>query len=174
MCSSSMASTTAPWALACSASRMRAACINAAVAACSDSSRWRAIWPRIATNSPPPSTTRISVKTPAYSSVSRRRTWASWLGRRTSGPEPVARAAQRGDQLGLMAVVDLLAQAAHQHFEHVGEGVVIVVPHVARDRGTIQHLALVQHEQLQQRELLGGQRDGPAAAAHLSRGEIDL
>src|SRR5206468_12785351 len=162
MCSSSMASTTAPWALACSASRIPAACTSAAVAACNETSRWRAIWPRIAKNKPPPSTPRIKVNTPAYSRVSRSRRRVSGLGRRTSGPEPVARAAQRRDQLGLVPVVDLLAQPPHQHLEHVGEGIVVVVPDVAGDRGAVQDLALVQHEQLEQGELLGRQRDGPA------------
>src|SRR2546422_2648615 len=44
--------------------------------------------------------------------------------RDASRTEPVPGAAQRGDQLGLEAVVDLAPQSPDEHLEHVGERVV--------------------------------------------------
>src|SRR5205807_7244053 len=126
------------------------------------------------TNNPPPRRASTSTKTPAYQAVSWRRSRASGCITGTSRPEPVSRAAQRCDQLRLEAVVDLAAQAADQHLEHVGEGVVIVVPHVCRDRGAIEHAPLMEHEQLEQRELLRAQGDRPPAALHLAGAEVDL
>src|SRR2546422_9292027 len=143
---------------------MRAARITAAVAPSSDRSSCRDIWWRTATNSPIPSSPRMSVKTPAYHSVSRSRSRASGVMRAPSRAEPVAGAAQRRDQLRLEAVVDLAAQAADQHLEHVGERVVVVVPHVRGNGGAVEHAALVEHEQLEQGELLSAQRDRPTAA----------
>src|SRR5712691_11479521 len=174
MCSSSTASTTAPLACACSVSRIRAACISATVAAWSDASSWPEIWRRTATNSPPPRSASIRVKTPAYQSVRSSRSRASCLMRATSRAEPVARAAQGRDQLGLKAVVDLAAQSPHEHLEDVDERIVVVVPHVRRDRGAVEQASLVQHEQLEQGELLRGEGDRPAAAAHLASGGVHL
>src|SRR2546428_794141 len=95
MCSSSTASTTAPLAWARSVSRIRAACISAAVAAWSDPSSWPEIWRRTATNNPAPRSASIRVNTPAYQSVRSSRSRASCLMRATSRAEPVARARQR-------------------------------------------------------------------------------
>src|SRR5437016_1131322 len=174
MWSSSTASTTAPRAPARSLSRIRAACSSAAAAARTDASRCRDIWRRTVRNSPLPNNTSTSTSTPAYHAV-------NWSRRRASGSisdrsraEPVPRAPQRRDQLGLEPVVELAAQAPHQHLEHVGEGVVIVVPHVRRDGGAIEHLSRMGDEQLQQGEFLGAQGEGAAAAADPPRGEIDL
>src|SRR5689334_25303055 len=50
----------------------------------------------------------------------------------------------------LEPVVDFAPQAPHQHLEHVGERVVVVVPHVRRDGGAIQHLSRMRDEQLEQ------------------------
>src|SRR2546426_151450 len=126
MCSSSTASTTAPRALARSVSRMRAACSSAAAAALSDLSTCRDIWCRIVKKRPAPNSTSTSVNTPAYHAVSCSRRRASGCITGASRAEPVSRAAQRRDQFRLEAVVDLAAQAPHQHLEHVGERVVIV------------------------------------------------
>src|SRR5205807_6756336 len=174
MCSSSTASTTAPLACARSVSRIRAACISAAVAAWSDPSSWPEIWRRTATNNPAPRSASIRVNTPAYQSVRSSRSRASGLMGATSRAEAVARAAQRRDQLGLEAVVDLAAQSRHEHLQHVHEGIVVVVPHVRRDRGAIEQASLVQHEQLEQGELLRGERDLPSAAAYLAGGDVHL
>src|SRR5712692_101066 len=174
MCSSSTASTTAPLACACSVSRIRAASISAAVAAWSDASRWPEIWRRTATNSPPPRSASIRVKTPAYQSVRSSRSRASCLMGGASRAEPVARAAQGRDQLGLEAVVDLPPQSRYEHLQHVHERIVVVVPHVRRDRGAVEQPSLVQHEQLEQGELLRGEGDLPAAAAYLAGGDVHL
>src|SRR3989475_2933839 len=174
MCSSSTASTTAPLACARSVSRIRAACISAAVAAWSDAPSCPEIWRRTATKSPPPSSASINVRTPAYQSVRSSRSRASGLTGRASRAEAVARAAQRRDQLGLEAVVDLAAQSRHEHLQHVDERIVVVVPHVRRDRGAVEQASLVQHEQLEQGELLRGEGDRPAAAAYLAGGDVHL
>src|SRR5260370_12662950 len=166
MCNSSTASTTAPLAWARSTSRIRAACIRAAVAACRDVSSWRAIWWRTTANSPAPSNPRMTVKIPAYQNVRRSRSRPSSLTGIGSRAEAVARPAQRGDQLGLEAIVDFPAQPTHQHLEDIDEGVVVVVPHVRRDGRAIEHLAGVQHEQLEQGERLGAERDRSPIAAH--------
>src|SRR5437588_9619921 len=174
MWSSSTAPTTAPRAPAGWAARIRAAYASAAAAARSDTSRCRDIWRRTVRNRPLPRTTSTSTSTPAYQAV-------NWSRRRASGSisggsrtEPVARAPQRRDQLGLEPVVDLAPQAPHQHLQHVGEGIVIVVPHVRRDRGAVEHLSRMGDEQLQQGELLRAEREEAVAAAHPAGGEIDL
>src|SRR5437764_13991047 len=168
MWSSSTASTTAPWAAARSVSRMRAACSSAAAAARSETSRCRAIWRRTVRNSPTPSTRSTSPNTPAYQAVSWSRSRASCSISARSRPEAVAAAAQRRDQLGIEPVVALAPQAADEHLEDVGEGVVIVVPHVRGDGGTVEHLSRVGDEQLQQRELLGGECHRAAAPTYLA------
>src|SRR6266545_366530 len=174
MCSSSTASTTAPLAAARSLSRIRTASSSAAAAEPSDLSTCRDIWWRIVRNRPPPSNRRTSVSTPAYQAVnwSRRRASAGITG--TSCAEPVPAAAQRGDEFRLEAVVDLAAQPAHQDLQDVDERVVVLVPHVRGDRGAVEHAPRMQHEQLEQGELLRGEGDGPAAAVHLPGAEIHL
>src|SRR4029077_2856188 len=174
MWSSSTASTTAPWAPACSVSRMRAACSSAAAAARSDTSRCRAICRRTVKNNPTPSTASTSTSTPAYQAVSCNRSRASGSIRNRSRPEAVPGAALRRDQLGLEAVVDLAAQPPDQHLEDVGERVVVVVPHVRGDRGTVEHLSRVRDEQLEQRELFGAERYGAPPATHLACGHVDF
>src|SRR2546429_3930149 len=87
----------------------------------------------MATKIPAPSSTRITVRTPAYHSVSRTRSRSS-DGIMSSRAQPIARAADRRDQLRLEAIIDLAAQPANQHLEHIGERIVVVVPHVDRDR----------------------------------------
>src|SRR5207245_10288418 len=174
MWSSSTASTTAPCAPACSVSRIRAACSSAAAAARSDTSRCRAIWRRTVKNNPTPSTASTSTSTPAYQAVSCSRSRASGSIRNRSRPEAVPGAALRRDQLGLEAVVDLAAQPPHQHLEDVRERIVVVVPHVRRDRGTVEHLSRVRDEQLEQREFLGAEGHGTATAPHLARRDVDL
>src|SRR6266567_1351932 len=174
MWSASTASTTAPCAPACSVSRIRAACSSAAAAARSETSRCRAICRRTVKNSPTPSTRSTSPNTPAYQAVSWSRSRASCSISARSRPEPVAGAALRRDQLGLEPVVDLAAQATHQHLEHVSKGVVVVVPHVGRDRRAIEHLSRVRDEQLQQGELLRAEGEHAVAAAYSAGGEVDL
>src|SRR5437773_5016752 len=174
MCSSSTASATTPRALVRSASRMRAACTSAVVAARNDASRCWDMRCRIARNSPPPRSAKIDTKIPAYQAVRRSRRWASDCISAASGAEPVAGASQRRDQLRLETVVDLAPQPPDQHLEHVRKRVVIVVPHVRGDRGAVEDATLIQHEQLQQRELLRAERDRPTATLYPAGAEIDL
>src|SRR5437667_508118 len=122
-------------------------------------------------NRPPPRRARTSVKTPAYHAVSCRRRRASGCISEPSRAEAVARAAQRRDELRLEAIVDLAAQSRHEDLEDVDERIVVVVPHVRRDRGAVEQASLVQHEQLEQGELLRGEGDLAAAAAYLARSE---
>src|SRR3989442_6130663 len=119
-------------------------------------------------NRPPPRSARTSVKTPAYHAVSCRRRRASGCISEPSRAEAVARAAQRRDELRLEAIVDLAAQSRHEDLEDVDERIVVVVPHVRRDRGAVEQASLVQHEQLEQGELLRGEGDLAAAAAYLA------
>src|SRR5438045_3454673 len=139
MCSSSTASTTAPRAAARSVSRMRAAPSSAAAAARSERSRCPATCWWIVTNSPAPSSTRTSVSTPAYHAVSWRRSRARGCITGLSSSEPVTRAAQRGDQLGLEPIVDLSTQPPDQDVQEVGEGIVVVVPHMCGDGSAVEH-----------------------------------
>src|SRR5207245_1409274 len=111
---------------------------------------------------------------PTYQPVNRHRTRVSGSLVLISGAEPVTGAAQGGDQLRLEAVVDLSPQTPHEHLQLVGEGVVIVVPHVRGDRGAVQYLARVADEQLEQREFLGAQAQRPPRAANLPCHEVDL
>src|SRR6266566_4197232 len=153
---------------------MRAACIRADAAALSDASSCWDMRCRIARNSPPPKSARMDRKTPTYHAVSRSRRRASECISAGSRPEAIARAARRPDQLRLEAVVDLAPQPPDQHLEQVGKRIMVVVPHVRSNRGAIEHPPLVQHEQLQQGELLRAERDRPAAALHLAGAEVDL
>src|SRR5438445_80458 len=125
-------------------------------------------------NRPPPRSARTNVKTPAYHAVRYSRRRASGCISEPSRAEAVARAAQRRDQLGLEAVVDLAAQSRHEHLQHVHERIVVVVPHVRRDRGAIEQASLVHYEQLEQGELLRGEGDRPTAAAYLAGGDVHL
>src|SRR5229473_148686 len=174
MCSSSTASATTPFAPASSASRIRAACISAAAAVRSDaSSCWDMRCPT-AKNSPPPSSARIDTKIPAYHAVSRSRRPASDCISAASGTEPVAGPAQRSNQLRLEAVVDLASQPSDQHLEQVGKRVMVVVPHMRGNGGAVEDAAPMQHEQLQQGELLRTEGNRPAAALHLAGPQIDF
>src|SRR5438105_9721459 len=109
------------------------------------------------TNRPPPSRTMISPKVATYQIVSRSRSRTRrWMPSRdevASIAKAIPSAAHCLDQLDRKFVIDLPAQAAHQHLEHVREGIVVLVPHVGGDRRAVNHLAVVQHEELQQREL---------------------
>src|SRR6267143_4250666 len=173
MRSSSTASTTAPRALAASTSRISAARISASVASLSDASRRWEIWPRITPKSPPPSSARMSPNVPAYHSVRRTRSRVSGC-MTPLGPEAVAGAPHRVDQLGLEGVVYLPSEATDQDLEHVGERVVILVPDERGERGAVHHLALLAGEALEQGEFLGRQVDVRVVPPHRAGAEIQL
>src|SRR5439155_5785578 len=175
MWSSSTASTTWPRAVLDSISRMRAARSTSTVASCSESSSCRAYWRPMTTKRTAPSRTRIAPKVARYQAVRPRR-------RRASGCRAIARsvakavagAPQRMDQLRLEGIVDLAAQPPNEHLEHVRERIVIVVPHVRGDRRAVDHLAAMEDEELEQRELFRRQLHRLPAALHAARREIHL
>src|SRR6266481_5471908 len=86
----------------------------------------------------------------------------------------ISGAADRLDQLDGVVVVDLPAQPPHQHREHVREGIVVLVPDVRGYRRPIDHLPVMKHEKLQQRELLRRQLDLFPGTPHAVGLEIDL
>src|SRR5579885_876812 len=79
------------------------------------------------------------------------------------GPQDVAAAPDRVDQLALPPLVDLVPQVADVDVDDVREGVEIQVPDVLGDHGAGEHAARVAQEVLQQRVLLRGQLDPLAA-----------
>src|SRR5450759_3627561 len=120
----------------------------------------------------PETTTRMTT-IPANSSAKRKRARANTSGLRGSstarllpfrGAQDVAGAAQRLDAAGSAGLVELATQTAHVHIHDVGEGVVLLVPDVVEDAVAREHLPGVPHEQLEQAELLGAERDLLAAA----------
>src|ERR1700681_2103918 len=75
----------------------------------------------------------------------------TWLvtapaGDTASDAEPVSGATDRMDQLGLELVVDLTPQPTDQHFEHVCEWIMIVIPYVGGDGRPVDYDALVARE----------------------------
>src|SRR5689334_4526259 len=105
-------------------------------------------------NSPAPNNRMIVPKVARYQIVRRIR-------RRMSRSRPprdevasiakaISGAAHRLDQLVGKLIVDLSAQAPHQHLEHVGEGIVVLIPDMRSDRGSVDHLSMVQHKKLEQ------------------------
>src|SRR2546423_3730330 len=120
----------------------------------------------------------ISPKVATYQNVRRRRRrtrrWMPPREESASVTKPVSGACHCLDELGWIVVVDLSPQSPNQHFQHVGEGVVVLIPNVGGDRRAIHYLSLVQDEKLQQREFLGSQLDGLAGTPHPLRIQIDL
>src|SRR5450756_1950662 len=115
----------------------------------------------------PETTTRMTT-IPANSSARRKRARAKTSGLRGSatarllpfrGAQDVAGAAQCLDAAGRAGLVELAAQTAHVHVHDVGEGIVLLVPGVVEDAVAREHLPGVPHEQFEQAELLGAQRD---------------
>src|SRR6185437_1621084 len=174
MCSSSTASTTWPRASAASISRMFAARMSCSVAASSDETSWAVICDRITANNPPPNNTRMSPNVAAYQAVRPSRMRVSGCIDRSGLPEPVARAAHRVDEARREALVDLAPQPPDEYFEHVGERIVVVVPHVRRNRRAIDDFSLVLQKELEQRVLLAGEHDLRSGAPDAVGAEIHL
>src|SRR5438132_5328311 len=129
-------------------------------------------------NKPAPSKTMISPNVATYQIVgrSRRRTrrWRPSRDEVASIAKAIPGSAHSLDQLDGKFVVDLAAQAPHQHLEHVGEWIMILVPHVSRDGCAVNDLAVMEHEELEQRELLGGELDRLPGATNALRLKINL
>src|SRR5450756_955339 len=122
----------------------------------------------------PETTTRMTT-IPANSSARRKRARANTSGLRGSstarllpfrGAQDVPGSAQCLDAAGCAGPVELATQAAHVHVHDVGESVVLLVPGVVEDAVAREHLPGVPHEQLEEAELLGAQRDLLAVAHH--------
>src|SRR4051794_15428294 len=84
---------------------------------------------------------RLAASTTVKNRVSRSR--SDMLG---GLPQHVAYAAHRVDQARLAARLQLVAQVAHVHVQHVRLGVVLPIPHTVQDLVLSQHLAWVAHE----------------------------
>src|SRR3954468_12675855 len=112
----------------------------------------------------------MSAKVATYQMVRRSRSLTSrWIPSRdelASVAKAISGSANCLNQLDRIFVVDLAAEPSYQHLEHVGERIVVLIPDVRRDRGAIDHLPGVQHEEFEQRELLGRQLDLVSGAAH--------
>ena len=107
----------------------------------------------------------------------RRRRTRRWMPPReecASVTKAVSGASHRLDQLDWVIVIDLPAQAPHQHLEHVREGVVVLIPHMGGNCCAIDDLPVMQDKKLEQRELLGGQLNGFAGTTHPVSVEIDF
>src|SRR5262245_46424002 len=172
MCSSSTASTTSPCAEVASTSRIAAAPSSSRVAWRSERSSRLAIWLRMTRNRPVPSSSRMRPKVAPYQAVSPSRSRAS--GRASLGAKAVPHPAHGVDQRRLEAVIHLASQPPHQDLEHVGERVMVVVPHVRRDRGPSHDGAGVRDQHLEQCELLRRQLDRGVAAPYAARGQVYL
>src|ERR1700686_3198537 len=124
-------------------------------------------------NKPEPSSRMMSPNVATYQIVRRnRRRMSRWIPSRdevASIAKTISGAAHRLDQLDREVVVDLSAQPPHQHLEHVREGIVVLVPDVRGDCRPIDHLPVMRHEKLEQRELFRCQLDGLPRASHRGR-----
>src|SRR3982751_2757857 len=113
-----------------------------------------------------------------YQMVRRSRSLTSrWMPSRdelASVAKAISGSANRLNQLDGIFVVDLASEPAYQHLEHVGERIVVLIPDVRRDRRAVDHLSRVQHEELEQRELLRRQLDLVSRAAHSLGVQIHL
>src|SRR4051812_41944979 len=127
-------------------------------------------WYRTTQKSPPPRSRMMRPNVATYQNVrrSRRRTRRSRPTREVfpSVTKTVSGASDRLDQFRWVVVVDLPPQPANKHLENIREGIVVLVPHVRGDRGSIDDLAVVQHKELEQREFLRCELNGSACAPY--------
>jgi hypothetical protein len=77
-------------------------------------------------------------------------------------------------QLHVEGVVELAAQAAHGHLDHVGVAVEVHVPHLLGQRGAREDLPAPAQQHHQQRELLGRELEPRAVAKALAADQVDL
>ena len=77
------------------------------------------------------------------------------------------------DQLRLEVVVDFGTQAADGDIDHIGIGVEIHVPYLRGDQRARKHLALVAHQQFEQREFLLAERDALARPSRPAPRQIE-
>src|SRR5450755_1632416 len=114
----------------------------------------------MARKSPPPRRRRMAHNVARYHSVNLSRSGRSDVPAMAPlHAQAVTGAAECVNQLRLESVVDLAAQPADQYFEDVRKRIVVVVPYMRGDQGTVDHPVAVFDEAGEQRELLGGQFD---------------
>src|SRR3954468_20177193 len=127
-------------------------------------------WYRTTQKSPAPRSRMMRPNVATYQIVrrSRRRTRRSRPTRDVfpSVTKTVSGASDRLDQFRWIVVVDLPPQPANQHFEDIRERIVVLVPHVRGDRGSVDNLTVVQHEELEQCEFLRRQLNGSSGASY--------
>ena len=87
--------------------------------------------------------------------------------------QSVAGAADGLDRLAAERAVDLLAQVAHVHVDHVRPVLVVVVPGVLQQLEAREHPAGAPHEGLQDGELLRRELDVDVAAPHGAGGRVE-
>src|SRR2546421_2079068 len=116
-----------------------------------------------------PRTARTTTRIVVYQAVRRTR-----IGSRRTSTDPVPDAPCGADQRPVEGAFQLAPQVPDVDVHHVGQPVVVVVPHVFQDLPAVDHLASMPHQELQQRELLGGQLDGLAGPADAAGGRVQL
>src|SRR5712692_5850274 len=104
----------------------------------------------------------------AYHSPSRRPNARVKRGRElfSLSTKDVSNAADSVQEFLLERPIDLLAQAADEHVDHVGLRVEAVVPDVRQDHRLRDDVAGIAHQVLEQRELARAEIDRRAAARH--------
>src|SRR6266545_2129229 len=117
-------------------------------------------------------TISASASTPMYQSVSRVRTVSSMASLLVRN-EQIALAAQRADQLQLMAVVYLASQPLDVNLDQVGKRVEVYIPHVLADLGAADDLARPPREVFQQRVLFACQLDLTAGPLDQMRARVN-
>ena len=76
------------------------------------------------------------------------------------------------DELGLEAVVNFAPQPPNQHFEHVGERVMVLIPDMRCNRTPRDDASGVLDQILQEGEFLGRERDCDTPTRHMARRDI--
>src|SRR5438105_1049993 len=129
-------------------------------------------------NSPTPSSRTIRLNVATYQIVSRSRSRTRrWIPSRddvASLAKAIPVAAHCLDQLDRKFVVDLPTQATHQYLEHVGERIVVFVPHMGSNCSSIDDLSMMENEEFEQRKLLSRQLNRLAGASHALRFQINF
>src|SRR5437588_3096123 len=108
---------------------------------------------------------RMKTRSRKYQAQSRTRVPRNSMG--ALPREPVADSVHGLDQLRGPALVDLVAQVGDVDRHPVGRALEVVVPDTLRDLGLGQHLVGMPHEELEQRELAGGELDHAVAPPDL-------
>src|SRR5919206_3105101 len=85
------------------------------------------------------------------------------------GTEHVSGAVDRVEQRRFARQIDLAAQMAHMHLDHIGARVEMIVPDGGEQHRARQHLAGMAHHIFEERQFARLQLDRTVAAPHLAR-----